>query len=511
MTGFETEGSAQRVLFDDEVDAVRAPSAQALPASATVWKASLTHRLRVLLHATPLFDLRAGDPKRDEQFRHYDSLALAVKLFDELIERSGFEDDLDRSGVIRILSPVLQSMDSAANRPSNAERHEQMVDRLLAALRNDKDGRRPFQVEYADIDEQGKAVRRTLSVRLLADHFHPAGGTVLRLSSEAINLFLGALELEIEDAQAAAEAIVQSQIARGKFDQAVNSARNASLYSIRLRDKIRTALRDTARDIDRVDWRQHVPTLISEALGHISQRLDAERSIISTTQERLELIGDEDGTRKSLIKISQLISDCQYRHMELHRDLMRARNVFLDAQERQQFNKSSILLSLPELEQDVLTPILGMGRDQANEVLETSVPKLLGAKASKMFSVTALVRWQLRPKRSAPKDAIELVEADLGVADDELLRFTPQVREEVRLLLTSITEETRLSQLLTEVRDAGRPTEVLEALVIAALQHFAPDNQSKRDLMVERIRSEELDDPSFFGDDLVLTKPEAIR
>jgi hypothetical protein len=229
----------------------------------TAWRGALTHRSRVLLHTAPLHDLRAGDAHLDDERRHYDSLSLALKIIDLIVENTGLDREVDRAAVSRALAPLLHSMDEAAGVAPDARRHALVIDRVLGGLRNDEERRRQFSVKYQDFDPEGKAVSRQLEFRLVADHFHPSGGTVLRLSNEAINLYLNALELDIEDAQTVAEAVVQSQLARGKFDEAVQTARNARLQSLRFREKIETVLRETRRNLRRVDWREEVPMTIA--------------------------------------------------------------------------------------------------------------------------------------------------------------------------------------------------------------------------------------------------------
>lgn len=51
------------------------------------WPADLTRRLRVLLHTLPLNGLRRSDAIRDAEFRHYDSLALALRVLDAVVDR----------------------------------------------------------------------------------------------------------------------------------------------------------------------------------------------------------------------------------------------------------------------------------------------------------------------------------------------------------------------------------------------------------------------------------------
>ena len=66
-------------------------------------------------------------------------------------------------------------------------------------------------MEYQDIDEDGRAIRRKFSFRLVLDRYDATGNVILGLSPQAINIYLNALELNIEDAQAANEAVVAWQ------------------------------------------------------------------------------------------------------------------------------------------------------------------------------------------------------------------------------------------------------------------------------------------------------------
>jgi hypothetical protein len=80
--------------------------------NATIWPPALTQRFRVLLHALPLFQARINDPMRDPENRHYDSMALAMKVLDLIIENTGLGSEIDRDGVVTALRPILQAIDS---------------------------------------------------------------------------------------------------------------------------------------------------------------------------------------------------------------------------------------------------------------------------------------------------------------------------------------------------------------------------------------------------------------
>lgn len=465
------------------------------------WDARLTEKTRVLLHVAPLINIKRSDALRDESLSHYDGLALALKVFDIAVENMGMPRVIDRAFLIEQVSPLLEAMDATAGIAVDPKRHKDMLDRVLADLRNDNDGRMPFQQTYQEFDESGAAVRRAFDFRLVYDQHHPSGGTTLRLSNEAINLFLRALELDIEDAQAAAEAVVQSQLARGKFEEAVDSAQIANLQSIRYKEKIERILRDTQRDVRRVDWHEEVPRLLDEAGDHISTRLKAEHAIIDAAGERLDLVPDETARRR-LVDVFQLTKECRKRHVELHQHLMKARTVFLDAHARQAFMMASAVKA-PDLFAHVLTPLMLAHRDDAGRVLEGTVPLLAGAQACQAGSLKALVLWMLRPKRLLSTEEILVDESTLTDSSSEARRYPPELIAEVRAALRGLGGRVKLSALLSDMRERGRSIESRELTATMALEHFAPDGEGEEALNVKKYAGR-FESDEFAGDELEL-------
>jgi len=478
------------------------------------WPQSLTRRLRVLLHTAPLHELRRRFLRGPASMRHYDALALATRAMDAVVDRSGLEEAASREDIARALKPLLNAMDVEAGVRPRPSRHEQVVVRIIAGLRNDADKQRPFTAEYTELDDAGAATRRLLEFRLLSERHHPSGRTALRLSNEAVNLTLRLLDLDIEDAQAATEAVVRSQLDRGRFEEALQSARQARFQSLRFQQKVQQVARETRRDVDRMDWREAVPALIDDALEHVARRLESEQSILSAAEERLDLL-DEQDARVAVARIGDLIRECRVRHVELHEDLMRLRGVFLDAQAHQGFVPAATT-PLPELRRQVLEPLLGMGRADAQGVLDRAAPALFGAAAPGLPRLTSLVGWLLMPRRAAARDCVPVAEIDAAVVADPPPRFPPEVRGYVEALLEGVSGPVPLSSLLGQARRDGASDEALELLVLTTLQHFAPDNQdsdpaaSASRLIVRRLDTP-LTDPDFRGDELELQEAAHAR
>lgn len=472
------------------------------------WDRALTRRLRVLLHTRPLLELKANDARRDPELRHYDSLVLALAIFDLVVDRAGLEEEIDGSSAVGALRPLLAALDAESGIEPDETRHAAMVERLIGALRNEAEARRPFAETYADFEEGSVgAVKRLLEFRLLYDHHHPSGRTVLRLSNEAVNLFLSALELDIEDAQAAAEAIVHSQLARGRFDEAAESARNARWQSLRYAEKIDRVLRDTRRDVSIVDWHEEVPRLLAEALAHIAARLDVERGILATARNRLDELPPSDEAADALRRVERLIEDCRLRHVELHERLIGARGVFLDAQARQSFSPEPSL-HRPDLIKDVLEPTLALDRRLAGEVVEATMPVLVGAHAPEMLSLTGLVGWLLRPRRQPALRDVPVTEIDPTRLTLDLSRFDEATRARIEQMLAGIDAPVSLSALLDRLAAEHAPRAALEMLVLSALVAFAPDGEAGVAVRASK-RARALSHHGFAGDDLDLAPRES--
>lgn len=471
--------------------------------SEEIRNSSLVKRLRVLLHAFPLFLLSNSDSRRDETLRHYDTLAISLKILDIIAERMGMEVEADREYIDFTLQPLLEGMDKRVGLLPDPERHTQIIERVLSALRNDADARRPFCMTYANIEDNGEVVERQLEFRLLQDAFSLTGETVMRLTNEAVNLYFNALELDIEDSQAATEAIVHSQLNRGRFDEALRSAHYALRQSRLYRDRLSRLLRDTQRDISRVDWDETAPKLISEAMTHLEDRIDVERNIITTTEARLDSL--TPGTRESaaVARIGNVISYCIETHTVLQRELMTARTTFLDSQAQQAF-VSNFFSSRPELMREVVEPLLVMNVVDAQHVIDNTTAQLMAPQPPGMLSLCFLFDGLLKPKRQQRRDWIEIsaIHPDHSVRD--LLRHSDADRDIVDSLLRSIVEATLLSDLLAYARAHRFTSSQCDVIVLLIMQHFDVESTESPIVRVEKT-GQLLNDTAFFGDEVKIT------
>jgi hypothetical protein len=146
-------------------------------------------RLRVLLYTKPLLDLQDRANLCDESLQHYDPLALTMKLFDAIIKTMAIEREIESDMVIQLLSPLMTAMDREQQIAPDPLRHGLMAEWLLSKLLNESDGRKPFRVEYTEFDGE-RSIKRILEFRLVNEVFNLEGRIVLRLSDEAMNLWM---------------------------------------------------------------------------------------------------------------------------------------------------------------------------------------------------------------------------------------------------------------------------------------------------------------------------------
>ena len=163
-----------------------------------------------------------------------------MKIFDTIIDQSGFGSEVTDESVLEATKPLLKAWDQGNGNPAGPDLHSEVIVRILAELKNERDHQQPFEVPYEAFDDSGTPRRHVLRFKLMTEQFGYDGGIVLKLSSEAINLFLNAFGLDIEDAQVANEAVVQSQLERGKFNEAVQSAQECPrpVDAIRIEDPL---------------------------------------------------------------------------------------------------------------------------------------------------------------------------------------------------------------------------------------------------------------------------------
>lgn len=493
-----SDGPPDPIVQEEHVPSSRRPGSPE-------WNHDITHRQRVLLHALPLFRLHHSDAIVEGQggeFAHYDAFALAFRIFDLIIENTGLENEPETDDLARALFPTLASMDAAAGVEPDSERHQRMAERVLEWLLNETNHREPYNVPYTDFEE-GEAKRRHLEVRLVTERYMPGDRIVPRLSPEITNLYLSALDLTIEDQQIAVEAVMNAQISRGSFNEAVRSARQAHALSVRYRERLEAILRATRRDVLRVDWRDEVPALLHNARSHIEERTRTERQIRQGAEDKLNALVMGSSEAMQLAEVIQLVDRCFQQHIALLRQLIVALPTFLDEQARQAF-RPVYLRASPDLQRDVLEPFMALPQGIALAQVDFLLSQFVPPKIPGVLSLLELVDWHFRPRAEYRAHTVAVLDRDLESISEELLRFSPEDWDRAAAVLEGVGDPVALSKVLADFTDGSTSSVVRDLVLLRALFAFSPGEDGDADGLFAERSGHLLRSGPYHGDDLVL-------
>ena len=287
-------------------------------------------------------------------------------------------------------------------------------------------------------------------------------------------MLVGALDTDVESAQAAAEAKLENLVRRGRLSEAQYAAQQARYRTIQLGEQIRQDLATTRRNLASINWVGEVSPRLDAALEHINERLEVEGRIVENIRQTRDRAGDQ-AKRAQAASLIELLDECQNRHVVLHRKLMEARQVFLDEQERQVFAPPASV-RLRDITTELLVPTLALSLDDAEPRVVEFFERVLGPRPERIGRLTTLVGQLLMPPR-------ERDELGAEITDPDLYELTPfeAFPEDVCAAADAVLETVgslpvRLSELLGVALEDSPATAHLVALL--ALRAFSPAVES---------------------------------
>ncbi|WP_409464864.1 hypothetical protein [Amycolatopsis sp. GA6-003] len=317
---------------------------------------------------------------------------------------------------------------------------------------------------------------RNQRFRLL--YLHPTGSEGiehLRASEQAINIFVEALDVDIEAAQIANEAQLNALIARGAVESAVQIAKLARYRSIQYQERIRRIVADTLIDPDVHDWLGEVPVLLREALDHVKDRLDAESALLDAVADRRAEL--EDQTKLDAAnQLIEILRECRRRHDDLHRHLISARSRLREALD-DRFRRAPRTARRFDLGTDLLMPYLARSTAVAATAADRMVAVCGGLPVRWWPSLTTLTDELCTPV-PPPRPGEEYQPPEF--VDDPGREWWEPYEDTVEAVLSGVDDPVRLSQLLARADriadEAGADPEEppLDAgLLAAAIVHAA--------------------------------------
>jgi hypothetical protein len=464
-----------------------------------------SRRLRTLLHTAPIHALEDNKGRWEGgEWSVYDLRHLQVAAIETTLDRQGLEGGIGRHSLQDAVAAVAARM--APERPRTE--HLYIAERVLSHLLNDDAGS-DFAYTYSAQGADGAWERRRHTVKVLDQRQTEDGSLVVRASVEAINLLIGALDLDIADAQRAEERLLDEYIRAGRLDAAQTTAEVARLRSIQYQTHIADSLRVIRQDITRIDWSGDLLDELRAAGAHLEERSAEEARMREALLEHFERTADPE-RRQAILDVADLILDCHRRHRTLHGLIMRAEEEIPAEQVRQRFAPPAAINAVA-MGRDVLDPLLALTKAPVMVVVEEFFERLAGPRPAELMDLFHLFDALLSPRRELADEDLTVPDLDLEEAGP-LGGFSPAAAATARALLESTRHRpARLSELLREARCTPEgPDEVVELVRLGALWAFAPDSTGHPETSVvpEGMRSvrdgAELSDPEFGGDDLLV-------
>lgn len=458
------------------------------------WQVALPRRVMTLARMEPLHRFEATKAGRAIDLKLHDLRTLALMVFDAVIERMGLSAGASHQEIVDALKPLIRGAEPAAD----AGRVCEVADAVLDFLLNEADRRRAFREEVRVFEDGAHAIRE-VAFHYIEQLLGPNDEPLFRATVEGINLYTGSLGLDVEDAHAANAAVLKYQIGRGRFREAVATARQAVAISTGYAQQVRRAIEIARRDVAQIDWSGEILAALSDAREHLRGRIDADNEISAAVEEH-----QEDAEPQERMHVAELIGhirECQVRHAELHRVIIEANDAWLGEHARQAFRPRAINV-LPDLEGAVLRQALVLDDQRFNAARAWQVAKaFVPAVAPALADGTALIELLLAPIRENEVIDPSAFDPEAEEMSQALERFTEQDFRDVDLLIDSLDDEGSLvSELIGRARQTGKSETVQTLLYLLALQDYG-EMQETAARTVDSADRGFIIDP-FWGDDL---------
>lgn len=401
---------------------------------------SIARRRRALAPIQVLTDMERNKAQYDGDFwASYDLFNIALAVMDQVALAMGisagqtWDDAIDYA-----------ARQAARQVPDGSqEQWSAVAERVVVSLVTTDVHVVPYVV-HSDIGPRWVAQR----FRLLYVHSGgEEGGEHLRASEQAINIFVEALDLDIEAAQSANEAQLSVLIARGAVASAVQIARHARYRSIQYQERVRRIVADTLINPDAHDWLDDVPTLLESALAHVRDRLEAEAALMDAVAERRSAI-DDAAQLTAANQLVEILRECRHRHNELHRHLIAARSRLREAL-NDRFARPPQAAHRVNVGSELLGPFLARSISDC-VVVSGRLLAVVGGLGARWWPELSTLTDELCAPPRTPESGQEISEPEFR--DDDQPQWWEPYEDTTASILGTLTEPTRLSQVLARAR-----------------------------------------------------------
>lgn len=472
-------------------------------------RAALSRRNRVLAHLQPILDIErdknpaanAGGAQRD--WSRYDSRLLVIAALDAVASEAGLHAD---GGVPRerVLTAVAAEAARCAPDGSAAE-HDEMARWILDRLLNTQAASRGFAVPFTDPADSYR--RRDLSVTVLYEQVASDGESILVYAADAaINLMLVTIDVDLEDAQVAADAVLKVQLDSGRWNDAVLTAEKALRLSRSYRDQLQARIANVRRDLRQIDWEETVEPLLTRANAHLSARIGLEQALLEHAL-RFAASDANPELRGEASRVAGMLRDAISTLTRLLQDLVTARSSFRAAQLEQAFRPPAPLGSI-DLEREVLEPLAALSLKAAAPIADRLCRGYGAPRVDPVWSLGRAFDVLLEPPRQRDDAPTDIDSDEFTTVQATFSRFTDADWVTARKRLERVgVQPVRLMTLI-----AGLAHEPALLVALLAFRAYTADGRPVRaddivDGMAAIDDGQSLEHPTLLGPDLALRRP----
>jgi hypothetical protein len=483
-----------------------------------VTSAGFAQRVKALATTAPLHDLDARKAQvQTADYTVYQMAELALHAIDLVTIAMDFDAGAEPTQVLRDLTARV-----AAQAPERSDAEQTRVASwVVENLLNVGSADRGFRTVYGLSGPEGYD-RRTFDFKLLEETRGADGELYLRASNEAVNVLVGALEVDLEAAHIAADVRLDILIKRGRLSEARAAAQNARYRTIQYGEMLRRRLEATSRNVRNVDWVEAMPAFLDEALAHIEDRSRAENAILVNLTDVRDT-ADTTARKAQAAHLVAVVEDCLRRHDQLQAGLQAAGGRFRAEQDRQTFTPGPARAAL-DLHAQLLGPVLTRPVAEADAALMRFFGPAAGLNMPSALRLVDLFEGLITPpvERDLLGDVVAEPDVEL---DEEPVRFPDASYAHLDALLDlDPAAPQRLSGLLADAR--ARQVEdpeaedlpllvVVRVLALAAQEIGVARRHHDPSVLMALDDGTVLDDAEFAGADLLVARaavlPEAAN
>lgn len=447
-------------------------SIEAIPGATLL---DLTHHLKSLNLLRPLIALEQNKGRIDasaDLCEGVDVQYLCLEALDVMMENT----TVGSGATVHEVLARVQAMAERMKKTLSSAQAQVIARYVLDGLTNAREKFSAFTASYYHAPTDTMQVHQYRLVHLAQDI-----DDVLRysLTDEGFLVYMGMLNLPPDVYVELMEKALEILLRRGKFEDALNVAKQARISALSFSQQIRAKLKAAEAAPGSVRWPE-VNASLQQARAHVAERQREDLRLEEQVRDALR-IAEEVPCRISLAQILVTIKGASGLRTRLVQDISGAGERYRAAS--QAVFTARRFSSLPGLQDTLLPRAMALSVDFLSENADLIVSALFTPVHPLVPSLAAVVDL-LNAEKAAPVAPMK----DDGVVVPYVEpppQFSESLVQEVQewLRVQFLEGDTTLSALMAEARAQGRSREWRRCLVFQAMHSFAPTETVFRDVL----------------------------